>query len=347
MALRWTEGGESRQEATYFTRAYATVAGALVSIAAPRKGGAGSLRATNFTLTTYPLVGSDTNTWIVGFGHYAESIPATTVTVMNASATAQMNLLFLTGATNNSFKIQVKRGATVLGTTAEMSMNQWHYFELKVVVRTSTNGSFDLHDNGVSILSASGINTANTGSDGASVVQFNWGGATCRIDDVYICDDAGGVHDTFLSPQVILRIAPDGDGASSQWITSNGLSAHFNLVNDAANSPSDSTRVDSNTDNDVDLYTFSDTTGLAADGTLTAVMMYPELAMRSSGQRGIKIRFRASGGGTGDGSELTISSKTLKIFPVPFDQDPAAASAWTKTALDGGQLGILDVEVIP
>lgn len=347
MSLLWTEGGEVRQEATYFTRAYQTVAGALTSVAAPRRGGAGSLRATNFTLTTYPLVGSDTNTWILGFGYYAEAIPGTTVTVMNASAVAQMNLAFVTGTTLNTFKIQVKRGSTVLATTAELQLNRWHYFELKVVVRTSTNGSFDLHDNGVSILSASGINTANTGSDGASVFQLNWGGAAVRIDDVYICDNAGGIHDDFLGPQVILGINPDGDGASSQWITSNGLTPHFSLVDDPANSPSDSDRVDSNTDGDLDLYTFSDTSEIASDGVVTGLVVYSEMAMRSSGQRGVKVRFRASGGSTGDSAEFTISSKTLRIFPTPFDEDPAAASAWTKSALDGGQFGPLNVEVIP
>ena len=209
-------------------------------------------------------------------------------------------------------------------------------------MRTGANGAYELKVDGTTLLSDGSENTADTGADGASIFQFNWGGAVCRFDDIVIADDTGGVHDDFMGDKVVMGILPDGDGASSQWVPSTG-STHSTLVDDTAGTPDDTDYVSSNTDGDVDLYTFGDTSELAADGTLDAVVVFPTAAMFSTGARGCTVRFRTSGGSTADSAQFDVDSKTLRMFIVPFDEDPVAAAAWTKTALDGGQLGIVDV----
>jgi len=343
MAIRMTEGFETRQSSTYLARAWQTLAGALTAFSAQRKAGNASGQGTNFTLTSWPLVPADSNVWILGFGYYMNATTcASTVTLMDDTATAQLSLVFATGTTANTFTIAVKRGATTLATTGEILGQSWHYIEFKATVRTGINGAYELKVDGVSLLSDGSENTANTGGDGASIFQFNWGGASCRFDDIVIADDTGGIHDDFMGDKVVMGILPDGDGATSQWVPSTG-STHSTLVDDTAASPDDTDYVSSNTDGDVDLYTFGNLTELASDGTLDAVVVFPTAAMFSTGARGCTVRFRTSGGSTADSAQFDVDSKTLRMFIVPFDEDPVAASAWTKTALDGGQLGIVDV----
>lgn len=343
MALRFTEGFETRQSGTYLARAWETLAGAAVSLNVPRKAGSASCLATNFTLTTYPLVDPIENTWIVQFGHFMNATTSSSsMTICDASGTAQLTLLFATGTTTNSFTIAVKRGSTTLATTGEFSGHMWHLIEFKATIRTGINGSYELKVDGVSVLSDGSENTANTGADGASVFEFNWGGASCRFDDIVICDDTGGIHDDFLGDKVILGILPNADGASSQWLPSTG-SAHSVLVDDTAVTPNDDDYVSSNVDSDLDLFEFGNLTAMADDGTLDAVVVFPTAAMFSTGARGCKVRFRNSGGSTADSAQFDVTSKTYRMFTIVFDEDPVAAAAWTKTALDGGQLGILNV----
>jgi len=343
MVLRFTEGFETRQSGTYLARAWETLAGAIVQLNTPRKAGSASALATNFTLTSYPLVTPVENTWIVQFGHFMNATTsATSMTMCDASGTAQLALVFATGTTTNSFTIAVKRGATTLATTGEFSGHMWHFIEFKATVRTGANGAYELKVDGTSVLSDGSENTANTGADGASVFQFNWGGASCRIDDIAICDNTGGIHNDFLGDKVILGILPNGDGASSDWEPSTG-STHSTLVDDTAVTPDDTDYVSSNVDSDLDLYEFGNLTEMAADGTLDAVVVYPTVGMFSTGARGCKVRFRTSGGSTADSAQFDVTSKTYRMFTIVFDQDPVAAAAWTKTALDGGQLGILNV----
>ncbi len=343
--LRFLEGFETRQDATYFTQLYESMAGAFTSFASPRKAGTAAGIATNLTLTTKPLVDPIENTWIVGFGYFAAGTVGTTISVMDAAGTAQLALAFAAGTTANSFTIAVKRGATTLATSIELQMGMWHYLELKATIRTGANGSYELRNNGDVLLSDGSENTANTGADGASVFQFNWGGGTAtRFDDIYICDNTGGIHDDFLGDKVVLGILPTADGATNDWVPQTG-SDNYAMVDDAANA-ANADYVSSNTDADVDLYEFGNLTEMADDGTLDAVMVVLSAAMLSSGSRELKVRVRASGGSTADSATITVESKTTEGFPVCYDEDPVAAAAWTKVALDGSQIGVHNIQEV-
>jgi len=345
MALRFLEGFETRAATDYLTQLYESVSGAATSSGSPRKAGNTSFGATNYTLTTKPLVSPAENTWIVGFGYFMNVTSATSVTIMDDAGVAQLSLLFAAGTTANSFTIAVKRGATTLATSIELQMGRWHFIELKATIRTGVNGSYELVVNGVSLLSASGVNTADTAADGASVLQFNWGGgAGTRFDDIYACDNTGGVHDDFLGDKVVLGILPTADGATNDWIPSTG-SDNYAMVDDTATVPNVD-YVASNVDGDIDLYEFGNLTEMADDGTLDAVMVVLSAAMLSSGTRELKVRVRASGGSTADSATITVSSKTTLGFPVCYDEDPVALAAWTKVALDGGQIGVNNIQEV-
>lgn len=341
--LRHLEGFESRQSATYLARVYQTVGGAINSYQQQRKNGFSSARAASCALTTYPLVAADSNTWIIGFGYIMEDEDATpSLTVMNSSSVHQMSLAFATGTTPNTFVIAVKRGSTTLATTGEISVGRWHYFELKVTVRTGANGSFELRKDGSPMVSGAGVNTADTGVDGASVIQFNFDGQG-RLDDFYVCDDTGGINDDFLGDKVVLGILPTAEGFENDWLPSTGTN-NAALVDDTAVTPNDSDYIQSDVTGDVDLYEFADISdAVAADGTIDAVVVGISAAMLSAGGRGLKTRFRNSGGSTADSAQFDVTQKgSFRIFLIPFDEDPVATAAWTPAALDGGQLGVVN-----
>lgn len=341
MALRHLEGFESRQNFEYFTRLYDpdVTTGAITSFVEGRKLGSAA-RAINCFLQTEPLVPSVENTWILGFGYYMETAATTGVILADAAGTTQLSLVWAAGSTPNTFTIAIKRGATTLATSAEMMLGMWHFFELKATIRTSTNGSYELKRDGVTILSASGVNTANTGADGASVFSFNWGGALVRFDDIYICDDTGGAFDDFLGDKAIVGSLPTTAGASTQWTPS--TSTNVSCVDDPASGPL-SDYVASNIDGDLDLYNFGDLSTVAADGTVDAVMVFLSAEMLNAGSRGLKVRFRNAGAATGDSAQFDVTLKgTIRTFPIVFEEDPAGVTPWTKTAFDGGQFGPLN-----
>jgi hypothetical protein len=341
MALRHLEGFETRQNFDYYTRLYDpdATSGAITNFTEGRKLGS-SARAINCLLQTEPLVSPVENTWIVGFGFYMEQTATAAVSIMNASGTAQLSLNWAAGTTPNTFTVSVKRGSTTLATSAEFMLGQWHFFELKATVRTSTNGSYELRRNGVNILSASGVNTANTGADGASVFSFNWGGGIVRLDDIYICDGSGSAFNDFLGDKAIAGSLPTTAGASTQWLPS--TSTNVSCVDDPASGPLGD-YVASNIDGDLDLYEFADLSSVAADGTVDAIMVFLTAEMLNSGSRGLKVRFRNSGGSTADSAQFDVTLKgTLRTFPIVFEQDPVAAAAWTLSAYNGGQFGPLN-----
>ncbi len=345
MALRFLEGFETRAATDYLTQLYESVSGSVTSTGSPRKAGNTSFGATNYTLTTKPLVSPTENTWIVGFGYKMMVTSATSVTICDAAGVAQLALVMAAGTTANSFTISVKRGATTLATSIELQMGMWHFIELKATIRTGANGSYELVVNGVSLLSDGSENTANTGADGASVIEFNWGGgAGTRFDDIYVCDDTGGIHDDFLGDKVILGILPTADGATNDWVPQTG-SDNYAMVDDTATVPNED-YVSSNVDADVDLYEFGNLDEMAADGTLDAVMVVLSAAMLSSGGRELKVRVRASGGSTADSDTITVTSKTTIGFPVCYDQDPVAVAAWTKVVLEASQIGVHNIQEV-
>jgi len=344
MALRHMEGFETRQHLDYFTRLYNSTAttGAITAFDTGRKLGF-SARATNFVFRTEPLVPSVENTWILAFGYKMESASTPAFAIKDAAGTTQLRLRWAAGTTANTFTIAVVRGATTLATSQEFQLGQWHFFEFKATIRTSTNGSYELRHNEAVVLSASGVNTADTGADGASVFEWNFGGSGigfANLDDIVIMDNTGSAFNDYLGDKAIVGILPTTAGASTQWQPSAGTNVQ--CVDDPASGPN-ADFVSSNVLNDLDLYEFGNTTQVASDGTVDAVMVCCSAEMLNAGGRGLKIRFRNSGAATGDGPQFDVTLKgTIRTFPVIFEEDPAAVGAWTKAALDGGQFGILN-----
>jgi hypothetical protein len=297
--------------------------------------GTSSMQFNGTSLTT-PAFGSQ-NVWIVGFGFKLSGNAGEWRFL--AAGVEQCNLEIVDGGT--TFEWALKRGATTIATTAEtFAKDVWHYFELKVTVRTGINGAYELRHNESNVLPGASVNLADTGSDGCDSHQ--WGLAPAAqiitMDDIYICDDQGTTNNDFLGDSVIVALLSQAEGNQNDFTPSSGIDNEA-LIDDPSNAPSSSDYVSSDTNTHQDFYTYDNmpATGI---GTIFGIRVVTDAAMQAVGSRVLKPKFRAASTSEGDGADFTVSGTTLLSYPVIMEQDPVAASAWTKTEIDGGEFGV-------
>lgn len=170
------------------------------------------------------IVGSK-GTLVVGFGYRAAMTDTganTFLTFLDTAATVQVGLRI-----NNDGSIAVYRGgstaATQLGSTSAAGVipaNSYVYIEIKVVFHGSA-GSFQVWVDGVSIISASGLDTTNTANDSADRVRFGNTNTSAKVDDVYI-DDAtehGICKVEHQKPNAVGTFAEFTPSTGSNWQT--------------------------------------------------------------------------------------------------------------------------------
>lgn len=141
-------------------------------------------------------------------------------------------------AIDTTGKLSVKRGATVLATgTKVLSANNWYYIEFKGLIHGS-NGNYELRIDTVPELSASSINTINSGTtlDRVYLSGALGGGSYSYIDDVYIADTYGSApRNNFLGPVKIECLMPQTDAVavgSNQGLTPSTGTDHGALVDE-------------------------------------------------------------------------------------------------------------------
>jgi len=116
----------------------------------------------------------------------------------------------------NTGLLQVKRSTTVLQTgTKVLNINSWYYIEFKGTIHDST-GSYELRIDGVTELSATGVDTLSSGTNWNCVSFGALSGNLSYIDDVYICDTSGAApRNTFLGLIKIECLLPQTDAVSA------------------------------------------------------------------------------------------------------------------------------------
>lgn len=354
MAGRWTEGFETHQIITQLARKYAISSGSASTNAGRVSGNAASPGNASGLVLVTPSLGVQ-NTQTFGIGVRIESNDADIANAGNGlyferGSSEQIHLGFVTQASPARFKVQVLRGTTLLGETGfDYVFGAWHYFELQSVLRTGTNGSFILRYNSAEILNVSGINTAASGSDGSDVFAFRFGANitnnALRLDDFYLVDNTGSVHNDFLGPSLVEGVIVTANGATNQWINDNTGSAdvnNFDQVNDDGNStPDDSGAggyVRSDTNGNIDLYTMSDL--VQTVGTIHFVQVGVQAAMASAGSRTLRHKYRDPDTTVVNGNTFLVDSTTYDEFIQVYNVNPNGSIAWDPTDIDGGQFGV-------
>lgn len=370
MTLRHVEGFEGQRDEDLFARAYASTSGTIATQSGQRIGNA--IASNSVVLRTFDLLdgGADQNTWVIGFAFRATSTgwsnSATThpyFAFRNASG-EQIRLEIAPSVQSfpggSNYKLRVVRGSTTLATSVQTfnganADGAWTYFEFKVVVRTSTNGSFSVryHDkknrNQTVTWDAAntGVNTADQGADGADRAEMslsNNNTVTLALDNVYILDGAGSVNNDMIGEVEIEAMDVSGNGDTNEWVLNGGAASLEDAWNESAIVQSvaeDDSRVSSSVVGDISLATLGNPTYLR-NVTIVGTQMRLFCRMEASGTRDIQHFYRKTTGTPAQvGTKITTLSSTSIVCSTDTQEtDPNTAAAWNSTDLDGLQIGV-------
>lgn len=233
-----------------------------------------------------------------------------------------------------SGQVQLTRNGNVLATSAAAlpAPDLWMHLEVKVTVASGTGGSMELRLNGVSFVSATNVNTQNTGSPSAN--QFFFGGSSAfpRYDDVILWNTSGSVNNNWHGDRKVLTRLPNGAGALAQWTPSAG--ANWQCV-DEVTPNNDTDYVASSNAGDIDLYAHSG--GLA--GTIHSAQVVAMARKDDAGLRQIRDIVRSGGTNYQGGLVHTLGSG-FQSFAEIWEADPNTAAPWTAANLNAAQFGV-------
>lgn len=343
MTLRFIEGFENSDSATHYQRKWAQFSlvgstnqtGRLQgNSASPASGGISEWRTRSLGLQ---------DSWVVGMGF---SHPGSTVSdfttvfplIVKRGTSEQIRFQWRKG-TGNTFKFDVFRGASLLGSTPDFVPLSWHYFEFKFTIATGTGGSIQVRHNAQNVLTLSGIDTADSGLAGADVFEIKQeANLFVLYDDFYILDDQGTINNDYLGDCVIEGRVPSGDGTVTQWDITNAFPHYQTLDDDVA---SDTDYIFSDTIGEQDLLTFNALSFIT--GQIHGVMLSSSARLDTTGTREYKHIIR-SGGTTytspPGGTTHSVASTSYQVFYDVFEVDPDTSTKWTNLGVDSAEFGV-------
>jgi hypothetical protein len=229
----------------------------------------------------------------------------------------------------------------LLGTSSSgLSINTWHYLEVKFTVSASTaeNDLVIMVDDQEVLNIASGQDT-NFGSVYINEVNFSslHNSVETYYDDMYVLDSGGSINNDFLGDSQVGIIYPDGNGNYSQFVGSDGNSTDNYLLVDEAQHDSDATYVEQSGIGNRDSYTFQDLEGVIE--TIHGLSVCTA-STKDVGQRTGKVFCRQLGVDYDGGEFGPASSGSYTVSEHIFETDPSTSSAWTETGVNAAEFGI-------
>ena len=244
-------------------------------------------------------------------------------------------------------RIQLRRGTascTVIATSSHTPVldNSWHYIEVKCTIADS-GGTCIVKLNNVEVINFTG-DTKNAGTnttvDAISLCCTD----VSSVDDFYVLDGVDGTtlgtpqsaaFNDFLGDSTVKPQRPDGNGASSQWVGSDGNSTdNYLLVDEVPFSSSD--YVGSSVAADRDLYTVAD---LVGSPVVHAVQVRAYAAKSDAGTRSFKTLARSSGGTVVASTAMALTTGYTTYAGQIMTKDPDGV-AWTATTVNATQFGV-------
>lgn len=273
-------------------------------------------------------------TWIVGFAFVVRTYQARDFVQVIDNATVHMKC-----SMDASGYLNLNRNGTVLATgSVQPAVDVWHFCELKVTIH-DTLGVAELRLNSIPLFSLTNQDTrngANASADRIAIMHAAGGGPdpVSQYDDIYICDGQGSVNNDFLSDCRVISLLPNGDGATSQMVGSDGNSVQNYLLVDEATQNGDTDYVESSNVGDKDTYAFANS-GLAS-GPVKGVQVCTHGKRTDAGPRSICHVARLSGVEQ-DGADRVLGSTYVQQLTC-FDTKPGGG-AWTLADVDNAEFG--------
>lgn len=265
--------------------------------------------------------------------YYAAFLSKITFTVGGSSSICQ----FKSGSTilvdirrnSGTSKLEAYRGSTLIATgTTVLNLSQVYHLQVRVNIHDTT-GIVQVKMDGVLDLDFSGDTKpgTDTTTNAFQIGQTTTNPMTIQFDNVVI-DDA-----TWPGKTNIQAIRPNGAGNSAQWTPSAG--SNWDCVDEVPASDADS--VVTNVNDQVDLYAAGNLVG-----TIDSVVCV-QVQARAVKEGAATPQNLALGVRTGATdyffSDKIIPTAAKSVFNL-WAQNPNTAAAWTKTEVDGAEIGI-------
>ena len=247
---------------------------------------------------------------------------------------ADGSLFLFKGAAYTTAVANIASGAQIL------RMGAWVYVEVKCTPGiNTTTGVFEVKINNVTMYSGSGLNLKTGTNATISSVTFWPPGsgavnAQGAFDDIYICDDTGATHNTFLGNIDIRNQLPTSDSAVQ--FTRNTGATNYSAVDDTAIPDDDTTYVESANAGDQDLYGMAAIASPTPD-TILALAITFCVKNTDASVRTIANTI-SSNSVTADGVTTGLSASYSSIQSI-FPLNPDGSVEWTPTTVNAALAG--------
>ena len=293
-------------------------------------------------LASKTLAPADPTTIIVGFSLTVSAAPTTTAGAAQFrvldGGTTQWSLVLL-----NDLRLRITLGG-VTGTTIAtsgvtgISLGVTAYVEAKVVIHPSA-GTVDVRVNGVSVLSATGLNTRSSANNawtsallGITTGPSDTHSGNTDYDDLYILDGSGDAPwNTFLGDCRVDACYPTAAGATTGWTPSAG--ANWQCVDEPA--PNDDTDYTSAAAaGPVDTFTVQD-----APAGMAILGVQHNLSMKKTDAGTCTVAAVVRHGGT-DYVSADLAPSTAYAYGLVVQQlNPGTGAAWTEAQFNAAEFG--------
>jgi hypothetical protein len=308
------------------------ISGFVVATAQTGRDGVG--RGVSFTTAASVALAAPVSTIIIGIGIWSSSVAAVTLVSLYGDANTTAHVVI---GLNGSGQVTATRGVsgTLLATgSTVLAASAWHWIEIKATI-ADAGGICIVKVDGLTEINFTG-DTKNAGTlTTFSTVRLNSGGP--RFDDLVICDATGSApFNDFFGEKVIKVKRPTGNGATNQWVGSDGNSTDNYLLVDDPPPVSSTDYTGSATATERDLYAMSAVTGLVS---VDAIQNIAYVAKSDVGARSFKTVTRnADGAVTASPAVALTTTYTLMAGSIEL-ADPSAA-AWTTSNVNTIHAGV-------
>jgi len=341
MTLLWIEGFEtfgtvdSSPINANLIRKYAAPINATLCYLTPgRTGKAGMMATTNPAqgISTPPFMPVDTV--VVGFAIKVDVIgwAYDLIRFYEGESLYHLGLQIV-----NSGAIRVNRAGTTLpgeSGTNVLAAGQWYYIEFRATI--GDTGSYEVRVNGVTVASATGIDTRNGGTGLIDRVQFRGleysGSYYVRYDDIYVLNTLGD-NNTFLGSQIVEAVYPTST-VRGDWTPTGGTnygSVDENPTND------DADYVSSNVVGNKDLYGMGSLSRI--NGNIKGVQLNVDARVTDVAPLNLRPVLKAGGVETPQGGQV-ITNTGYKVYTIMQEQNPSTSAPWTVAELNTVQAGV-------
>jgi hypothetical protein len=238
------------------------------------------------------------------------------------------------GATGAELSVTPSTG-TAYATTAGLGLvpDTWYYIELKVKCH-ATAGTFDLHVDGVSVLSGSSLNTKIGTHLYHDRFKLQGHYHAPIFDDLYFLDSTDTVNNTFLGQMRVETISPDGAGDSTDFTPDSG--SNYARVNGVI-SDDDTSYVESSESNHKDLYNYAALAGVSTG--IAGIAINTMCKQTDAASFNFKSVCKSGATEDADAGQPVGSFSYLSKHRI-VQTDPNTASLWLPAGVNAAQFGV-------